>query len=202
MMNRMRSIMIAASAACAIQALAAAASAQTSDGGFDKALSPSLAATAKAMHATIRRDLAEAADALPPADFSFKPTREVRSFAQLVGHVAFANFFFCSQAKGAPMPTTTNFEGVAEKAVLVKALNDALAYCDAVYQSTTDADFNQPVTINGFPGMNPKTTTSRGAVLMFNTTHNNEHYGNLIVYLRLKGKVPPSTARVQPPKSQ
>ena len=45
--------------------------------------------------------------------------------------------------------------------------------------------------------MNPKTTTSRGLVLMFNTTHNNEHYGNLVVYLRLKGKVPPSTARAQ-----
>ena len=188
--------------ALAIQALAADASAQTSDGGFDKALSPSLAATAKAMHATIRRDLAEAADALPASDFSFKPTPEVRSFAQLVGHVANANFFFCSQAKGAPMPTTTNLEGVTDKAALVKALNDVLAYCDAVYQSTTEADFNQTVTINGFPGMNPKTTTSRGAVLMFNTTHNNEHYGNLVVYLRLKGKVPPSTARVQTPKSQ
>ena len=44
------------------------------------------------------------------------------------------------------------------------------------------------------------TTTSRGAVLMFNTTHNNEHYGNIVVYLRLKGKVPPSTARSQAPK--
>ena len=53
------------------------------------------------------------------------------------------------------------------------------------------------MTLNGFPGMNPKTTTSRGAVLMFNTTHNNEHYGNVVLYLRLKGIVPPSTARVQ-----
>jgi hypothetical protein len=50
--------------------------------------------------------------------------------------------------------------------------------------------------------MNPKTTTTRGAVLMFNTTHNNEHYGNIVVYLRLKGKVPPSTARSQGPKRQ
>ena len=62
------------------------------------------------------------------------------------------------------MPATTNFERVADKAALIKGLTDALAYCDAVYESTTDADFNQPVTLNGFPGMNPKTTTSRGAV--------------------------------------
>ena len=185
-----------------MHALCAAAYAQTSDGGFDKLLSPSLAATAKAMHATIRRDIAEAAEALPAEDFGFKPTPEVRSFAQLVGHLVNANFFFCSQAKGAATPATTNFERVAEKAALIKGLSDALAYCDAVYESTTDADFNQAVTLTGFPGMNPKTATSRGAVLMFNTTHNNEHYGNIVVYLRLKGKVPPSTARSQAPKGQ
>ena len=188
--------------AIAIPACCVAAHAQTSDGGFDKALSPSLSATAKSMHTTIRRDLAEAAEAMAADDFGFKPTPEVRSFAQLVGHVINANYFFCSQAKGAAMPTTTNFERVADRAQLIKGLTDALAYCDAVYESTTDADFNQAVTLNGFPGMNPKTTTSRGAVLMFNTTHNNEHYGNIVVYLRLKGKVPPSTARSQAPKGQ
>ena len=192
----------ALAAAIAIHMLGAAAYAQTSDGGFDKALSPSLAATAKAMHATIRRDVAEAADAIPAEDFGFKPTPDVRSFAQLVGHVINANFFFCSQAKSAAMPTTTNFEQVSDKSALIKGLTDALAYCDAVYESTTDADFNQAVALNGFPGMNPKTTTTRGAVLMFNTTHNNEHYGNIVVYLRLKGKVPPSTARSQAPKRQ
>jgi uncharacterized damage-inducible protein DinB len=188
--------------AIAVQMLCAAAYAQTSDGGFDKALSSSMAASVKAMHATIRRDIAEAADAMPAEDFGFKPTPAVRSFAQLVGHVINANFFFCSQAKSAAMPPTTNFEQVSDKAALIKGLTDALAYCDAVYESTTDADFNQAVTLNGFPGMNPKTTTTRGAVLMFNTTHNNEHYGNIVVYLRLKGKVPPSTARSQAPKRQ
>jgi uncharacterized damage-inducible protein DinB len=188
--------------AIAIDMLCAAAYAQTSDGGFDKALSPSLAATAKAMHATIRRDVAEAADAMPAEDFGFKPTPDVRSFAQLVGHVINANFFFCSQAKGEAMPTTVNFERVADKVALIKGLTDALAYCDALYESTTEANFNQSVTLSGFPGMNPKTTTTRGAVLMFNTTHNNEHYGNIVVYLRLKGKVPPSTARSQAPKRQ
>ena len=192
----------ALSVAIAIHLLCAAAHAQTSDGGFDKALSLSLAATANAMHATIRRDIAEAAETMPAEDFGFKPTPDVRSFAQLVGHVINANSFFCSQAKGAAMPATTNFEQVADKAALIKGLTDALAYCDAVYESTTDTDFNQAVTLSGFPGMNPKTTTTRGAVLMFNTTHNNEHYGNIVVYLRLKGKVPPSTARAQAPKRQ
>ena len=184
----------------AAQLLATVAYAQVSDGGYDKALSTSLAASQKAMHATIRRDLAEAADTLSADDFSFKPTPQVRSFAQLVGHVINANFFFCSQANGTAMPTSTNFETVTDKAALMKGLNDALALCDRAYQSTTDANFGQRLTMPGFPGMNPKTETTRGAVLMFNTTHNNEHYGNLVVYLRLKGKVPPSTAHAQAPQ--
>jgi uncharacterized damage-inducible protein DinB len=179
-----------------MQAIAATAAAQTTDGGFDKALSTSLASMAKAMHATIRRDLAEAAEAMPAEDYAFKPTAQVRSFAELVGHVANANFFFCSQAGGSKSPATTNYEHVADKAALVKALNESLALCDGVYESTTDANFNQPATM---PALGPMqaTPTLRGAILMFNTTHNNEHYGNIVVYLRLKGQMPPSTARAQ-----
>jgi uncharacterized damage-inducible protein DinB len=169
------------------------AAAQTTDAGSNDALSPSWAATVKAMHATIRRNLAEAAAQMPAEEYSFKATPQVRSFAELVGHVVFANLFFCSQAKGEQMPTSQNFEKVTDKAVLAKGLNDALAYCDAVYNETTDANFNQLVTLAG-PA---KKQTSRGSVLVFNTTHNNEHYGNIVVYMRLKGHVPPSTARVQ-----
>jgi uncharacterized damage-inducible protein DinB len=179
-----------------VQAIAATAGAQTSDGGFDKALSTSLASTAKAMHATIRRDLAEAAESMPAEDYAFKPTAQVRSFAELVGHVANANFFFCSQASGVRSPAAANFEKVSEKAALVKALTDSLAFCDGVYDATTDANFTQPASM---PALGPMkaTPTVRGAILMFNTTHNNEHYGNIVVYMRLKGHVPPSTARAQ-----
>ena len=181
-----------------LQLAAAAAGAQTTDGGFDKELSTSFAATAKAMHATIRRNLAEAAAAMPDAEYGFKPTPEVRSFAQLVGHVATANFLFCAQANGMSLASTpaggTNLERLTDKAALVAALNESLAYCDAVYNATTDANFNQRVTLAGL-GSIKETATARGAVLIFNTTHNNEHYGNIVVYMRLKGHVPPSTAR-------
>jgi uncharacterized damage-inducible protein DinB len=148
------------------------------------------------MHATIRRDLAEAAAAMPAEDYAFKPTPEVRSFAELVGHVVNANFFFCSQARGEKSPATTNFERVTDKATMLKGLNDALVFCDAAFEGTTDANFSQPASM---PALGPMkaTPTVRGAILMFNTTHNNEHYGNIVVYLRLKGHVPPSTARAQ-----
>ena len=167
------------------------AAAQTSDGNYSDALSTSLASSAKLMHATIRRDLSESAEAMPAEEFAFKPTPQVRSFGELVGHIANANFFFCAQAKGEKSPATANFEKAADKATILKGLNDSLAYCDGAYAATTDANFQEPVQMMG-PGAGK---TGRGMLLMFNTTHNNEHYGNLIVYLRLKGHVPPSTAR-------
>ena len=170
--------------------------AQTSDSGFGDLASLSMASVAKGMHANIRRNLVEAAEAMPAADYVFKPTPEVRSFGQIIGHVATANFFFCSQARAEASPATGNYERTTtEKAALVKALEDSLAYCDETYAGTTDANFGQSIKTPG-PG-GPRDAT-RGGVLVFNTAHNNEHYGNLAVYLRLKGQVPPSTGRTQP----
>lgn len=173
---------------------AAPAAAQTSDGGADQSLSPSVAASVKAMHGIIRRNLVEAAAAMPPADYAFKPTPEVRSYGELFAHVVSANFYFCSQARGEKAIPGAEYAKVSDKASIVKGLNEALAYCGAAYDGTTDANVGQAVTVQGRGGGTP---TTRGLVLMFNTTHNNEHYGNLVVYLRLKGVVPPSTARVQ-----
>jgi len=173
--------------------VASVARAQTTDAGFNEALSPSMAAVVKTMHGTIRRNIAEAAEAMPAGDYAFKATPQVRSFAELVGHIVNANFFFCSQARGEAMPSTTNYEQTKDKATLTKALTESLAYCDATYTATTDTNFGQLVKMAGPNGGQ----ASRGSVLVFNTTHNNEHYGNLVVYLRLKGLVPPSTARAQ-----
>jgi uncharacterized damage-inducible protein DinB len=169
------------------------AAAQTTDAGFNEALSPSMASVVKNMHATIRQNLAEAAQSMPAEEYSFKVTPQVRSFAELIGHVVNANFFFCSQAKAEPPPSKENFEKVADKAALVKGINDALKYCDDVYSATTDANFSSLITMAGAA----KKQASRGSVLVFNNAHNNEHYGNIVVYMRLKGHVPPSTARAQ-----
>ncbi len=174
-------------------ALPALASAQTTNAGFNDALSGSMAAVVKNMHGSIRQNLADAAAGMPAEEYSFKATPQVRSFAELIGHVINANFFFCSQAKGEVPPNKENFEKVADKAALVKGMNEALKYCDDVYNGMTDTTFNQMITMAG-PA---KKQASRGSVLVFNTAHNNEHYGNIVVYLRLKGHVPPSTAQAQ-----
>src|SRR5689334_1785326 len=95
--------------------LSAPASAQTSDGGFDQALSTSPASTARAMFATISRDLADAAEAMPVEDYAFTPHPASRTFAALIGHVASANYFFCSMAKSASPMSTPAATGSYEK---------------------------------------------------------------------------------------
>jgi uncharacterized damage-inducible protein DinB len=177
--------------------VSAPVTAQTTDGGFGEVASPSMAAVVKSMHATIRRNLAEAAERMPADEYAFKPSPEVRSFAQVIGHVIFGNFLFCARAKGEQPQLNQNYEKVTEKSALVKALNESLAYCDEVYASTTDANFNQLQKAATATG---ETQTGRGSYLVFNTAHNNEHYGNIVLYMRLKGHVPPSTARVQKPQ--
>jgi uncharacterized damage-inducible protein DinB len=187
-----------ATVAVLIVGIAAPAAAQTSDGGADALLSPSTAASLKAMHDVIRRNIAEAAAAMPAEEYAFKPTPQVRSFGEVLGHIINANFYFCAQARGErPSFGPTDYEKTPDKASLAKGLAEALASCDATYNGTTDANVGQAVTVQGRSGGKP---TTRGLVLMFNTTHNNEHYGNLIVYMRLKNHVPPSTARAQPRK--
>src|SRR5262245_45420746 len=175
-------------------AVPAQGTAQTTDGGFGEVASPSMASVVRGMHATIRRNLAEAAESMPAEEYSFKPTPDVRSFAQLIGPVVSGNFYFCSQAKDEAPTCGQNDEKLTDKAALVKALNESLAACDEVYASTNDTNFSQLVKA---PGPNGGGQTTRGSILVFNTAHNNEHYGNIIVYMRLKGHTPPSTARVQ-----
>src|ERR1700735_312025 len=176
------------------------ASAQASDAGYPDELSPSLASSAKAMHAMIRRDLAEAAESMSADEYAFRPTPQVRTFGQIIGHVIDANFFFCAQAAGEKSPATADYEEIVDKAALVKALNDSLDYCDRVYAATTDASFIQPMRIANVGSKGSNNTVS-GAGLMYNVAHNNEHYGNLAVYMRLKGHVPPSSARAQQRKN-
>jgi hypothetical protein len=148
--------------------VAGPALAQTTGADFGDALSPSMAAVVKAMHATIRRDLAEAAEQMPADEYAFKPTPQVRSFGELIGHVINANFSFCALAKGERPSLTESFERVNGRDALLTALKESLAYCDQVYASVTDETFNSLLTLPG-PA---RRRASRGSVLVFNTMHN------------------------------
>lgn len=137
------------------------------------------------LHATVKGWVIKSAETMPEANYSFKPTPEVRSFGQLIGHLANANYMICATAKGEKSPATQDFEKNTEKAALVKGLKDALAYCDPVYQMK-EADLSAPAEMFGMK-------MTRLGFAFLNVTHNNEHYGNLVTYFRLKGMVPPSS---------
>ena len=131
--------------------------------------------------------LIKSAEQMPEANYGFKPTKEVRGFGELIGHVANSNYMFCSIALGEKSPATQDFEKTTDRAVLIKGIKDAFAYCDRAYK-LADAQTTAQVEL---PFGNMK--GSKLWVLLFNVAHNNEHYGNLVTYFRLKGMVPPSS---------
>lgn len=120
--------------------------------------------------------------------YAFRPVDGVRSFGELVGHVAGAQYMFCAMALGEEVPSEGAVEESAKsKAELVAALKASTEYCNRAY-ALTDGQLTAPVTIFG------QESTRMGALVM-NSNHNAEHYGNLVVYLRLNGIVPPSSRR-------
>ncbi len=161
------------------------------------AQSKALAGALDTMNAGVARNVVEAAEKMPDADYAFQPApdKTVRSFGAFVGHIANANYSFCSRAKGEPNPNKEDFEKVADKAKLVAAIKAATQYCDAVYKAQTDA------TLTEMTGTGQQQPQPRGQALVFNISHTNEHYGNLVTYMRLKGMVPPSTERAQKPRT-
>ena len=139
----------------------------------------------KGLYDMVKGYITRAADQMPEADYAFKPTPEVRSYGQLLGHVANANYMFCSTALGEQSPSQQNFEQVTAKAQLVQGLRDSFAYCDRAY-AMTDAKAAEALTVFG-------REATRLYALEFNMGHDFEHYGNIVTYLRLKGLVPPSS---------
>ena len=137
-----------------------------------------------------KRNIVESADQMPEADYAFKPVDGVRTFGQILAHVADSNNFYCARSKGEapPIPDGTLEKTATTKAAIVKALRDSVAYCDAVYDALTPNSAAAMVTAgnNQIPRVQP---------LFNNITHNVEHYGNLVTYFRVKKMVPPSTKR-------
>src|SRR5271170_866922 len=127
-----------------------------------------------------------AAQKMPEENYSFKPTPEVRSFGQLVGHVADASYNFCSQVMGEANPAKDIEKTKTSKADLVAALKDGVAYCNKAFGSMTDAKASEMVKIFNF-------SMARLTLFSLNTAHTDEHYGNMVTYMRLKGIVPPSS---------
>ena len=135
-----------------------------------------------------------AAEKMPDDDYSFRAVPEERSFAQFVGHLADANYLLCSITAGEKPPAGGFENRKAIKADLIKALKDAYAYCDKVFAGMTDAEGAKTVQFTAGGIIQPRPEVMpKLSVLEYNNVHNFEHYGNLAVYMRMKGVVPPTS---------
>ncbi|HXY08636.1 MAG TPA: DinB family protein [Terriglobales bacterium] len=136
--------------------------------------------------------LLRSAEKMPEENYSFKPVDTVRSYGQIIGHLADAQYLFCSTAAGEKNPDLKIEKTKTSKADLIAALKEGIAYCDKVYDSMTDATATQTVKFFG-------NDVPKYAVLSVNVGHNMEHYGNLVTYMRIKGIVPPTSEQGQMP---
>ncbi len=130
------------------------------------------------------------AEQMPEADYGFRPVETVRTFGQQIAHVAGSQYSMCAAALGEPPRAEDEIEkSMTTKAQLVAALRASTEYCRRAY-AQSDADAARSITMYG-------QSVNRMYALALNATHDGEHYGNLITYLRIKGRVPPSSQRGQ-----
>jgi uncharacterized damage-inducible protein DinB len=154
-----------------------------------------ITASEKGLYGFVSDAVVRAAQKMPEENYSFKPTPEVRSFGQLVGHVADANFMFCSQAAGVPNPSTGIEKTKTTKADLVAAIKDSVAFCNKIFEGMNDAKGTEMVKFGPF-------NLARLTLLSLNTAHTDEHYGNMVTYLRIKGIVPPTSENQPAPAAK
>lgn len=143
-------------------------------------------------YTAIQRDLLEAAELMPDADYVFKPTPETRPFGQLIAHVALSQFATCALLQGGPNPKAADKEETPRsKAVLIALLKESTTFCNPLVNAMTDEGMVQLMKVGANEG-------ARGVLVTGLSVHGNEVYGTIAVYLRLKGIVPPTTARQTP----
>jgi uncharacterized damage-inducible protein DinB len=149
----------------------------------------------KAAYGRVKDILLRSAQKMPEENYSFKPTDTVRSYGQIIGHVADGQYLFCSVALGEKNPGLDIEHTKTSKADLIAALNAGFAYCDKAYDGMTDASAAQTIKLFG-------NDAPRLSALTVNNMHNMEHYGNLVTYMRLKNIVPPSSEAPPQPQPQ
>ena len=147
---------------------------------------PGSVATAGAVWSSTINNIVKSAEQMPEALYAFKPTPEVRSFGQLIGHVAGAQYVYCTAVLGDPIASEGDIEKTkTSKADLVAAIKASTEYCKKAYM-ISDAAAQGTAKIFG-----QDRTKLFG--LIQNASHDAEHYGNIVTYLRLNKMVPPSS---------
>jgi uncharacterized damage-inducible protein DinB len=152
---------------------------------FAQAPSNRLSSDTKEFWTMVKTFVVRAAEKMPEENYSFRPVPEVRTFGEILNHIAGGYYATCGAERGEKRDSAVDKTKTA-KADIVAVLKASVAYCDASYDALTDARGAEIISYYG-------QDHPRLVVLMFNIAHGYEHYGNLVTYMRIKGLVPPSS---------
>jgi uncharacterized damage-inducible protein DinB len=165
-----------------VSVLASLANAQISPNLPNPIAAPNpLTTTISIFRSNMQDKIMKSAEAMPESKYSYRPTKEVRSFGEILTHVADISYILCSNVKGEARPAAT--AGKGSKAEIIAYLKGAFDYCDGVYSGFTDAHLNDPGDFWGFK-------TNKMFILTQVANHDALHYGNLVTYLRINGLEP------------
>ena len=157
---------------------------------FSQAAPPPVgpAAEVQASYKRLKDNILKAADKMPAADYQFKGTPEIRTYARVVNHISEAQQHTCTAINGAKFDPHSVPSDTADKAAIVAGLQASFAECDKAYASISDSDLAGRVTFGPM-------TRSRIGAAWGNVSHDNEQYAILSLYLRLKGLEPPTSEK-------
>lgn len=144
-----------------------------------------LSMEARQAYTSTKNNILRSAEKMPEENYGFKPAPRVRTFGQILGHVAEEQYIFCGAVRGEQKAVDIE-KTKTSKADLLAALRESFAYCDAAYDGLTDRAAVEMVRVGA-------AEHTKLRMLWVNTVHGNSHYGNLVTYMRVKGLVPPST---------
>jgi hypothetical protein len=192
----MKNIALAALAAVTLSASLAAQSPATPPPaqGQPPAPLPGIVTEVKNAYTSIQNNIVKAAEQFPADKLTWQPTPAVRSWARLIGHITDDNNFACwllagdekAPARVDPQDNQDSPANKLSKEDLVKGLKESVERCNKAFAAVNESNMGER---NGPTGRRSKLFT-----LIYNTSHTNEHYGNIATYMRLNNLVPPSSA--------
>lgn len=129
-------------------------------------------------------NIGRAAELMPDSSYSYRPVPTVMSFGELLAHVSSTQFSTCGSALGVSAPADSARPATNSKSELRQHYVASIAFCQRAYLQNVSAISDRPHEVS-----------RRYFGLVHNTAHVNEHYGNMVTYMRMLGLVPPSSSR-------
>jgi uncharacterized damage-inducible protein DinB len=135
------------------------------------------------------------AESIPESKYAYKPTPEVRTVREQLTHIVSENMFYMSMVAKDPPPDRPKLEALQTREEILQALRDSYAYGEKTLAALTDETAVEKIILRG-------QSVVRWYPVLYNIQDNMDHYGNLVVYVRLNGMVPPKTAARQASQQQ